>query len=327
MLLKWRRNTNEWVVMYGDALKNRLRRDKNLADLTNRTEAKKNLGVFGEVTDHYHDARYMTRIEALEGNLKSEVQAREQSQKLNDQALRKKVEAEVNAVLQAYNVSIADERKVRANADNDIHQRIDNEVRNRAELLDEIKTMQENNRKETQKLVLEETEMRVEAITESERKEDIKHENIKELIAKAEENRKQAIEKEVVDRNIAIGNKATEIQGWIAKESLNRDNAIAKAQEILTGLTNSEASARRSDIATLQNLILEVKQSIQAGDADVRKDLSDRFGQFVVGKVAPENPVNNKTVWFNTTDDSERILVYKNNQWVDFGSRYLPDLQ
>lgn len=324
MLLKWRRNTGEWVVMYGDALKNRLRRDKNLADLTNRTEAKKNLGVFGEVTDHYHDARYMTRIEALEGNLIREAQAREQAQKLSDQALRKKIEAEVNAVLQAYNVSIADERKVRQNADNDIIQQINNEVKNRTQLLADVKKIQDKDRSDAQKLVNEEIQMRTAAITESERKEGIEHENIKKLINKEAENRKAAIETEVKNRNTAIDNKATTIQGWISTEATNRDNAIAKAQTTVTELVNAEASARRTDVGNLQKADGDIKKAYGEADAAIRKDIVDRFSHFAVSKAAPAHPVNNKTIWFNISDNVERILIYKNNQWVDFGSRYLP---
>ena len=66
-LLKWKKSEkeNDWVTLYGTVLKNRLRRDKNLADLTDKTEAKRNLGLLGDVSDHNHDGRYMAMLQRI----------------------------------------------------------------------------------------------------------------------------------------------------------------------------------------------------------------------------------------------------------------------
>lgn len=59
-LIKWKKSNTEWVSLYADMLKNRLRRDMNLGDVNNRSEARKNLGLSGEVEDHWHDEFYTT---------------------------------------------------------------------------------------------------------------------------------------------------------------------------------------------------------------------------------------------------------------------------
>lgn len=51
----------KWLPLYIKELKNRLRKDKNLADLPDRNEAIKNLGLTGDVTSHSHDDRYPTK--------------------------------------------------------------------------------------------------------------------------------------------------------------------------------------------------------------------------------------------------------------------------
>lgn len=51
----------KWLPLYIKELKNRLRKDKNLADLPNRDEAIKNLGLTGDVISHSHDSRYPTK--------------------------------------------------------------------------------------------------------------------------------------------------------------------------------------------------------------------------------------------------------------------------
>jgi hypothetical protein len=51
----------EWLPIYFKELKNRLRRDKNLADVNSVSEARKNLGLTGEVDSHVHDDRYIKK--------------------------------------------------------------------------------------------------------------------------------------------------------------------------------------------------------------------------------------------------------------------------
>ena len=55
--------SKDWIALYAEAIQNRCRRDLNLSDVNSITEAKRNLGLIGEVTDHYHDGRYYTETE------------------------------------------------------------------------------------------------------------------------------------------------------------------------------------------------------------------------------------------------------------------------
>lgn len=52
----------QWIPIYADAINNRARRDYNLSDLHSVSDARKNLGLVGDVTDisnsHNHDKRY-----------------------------------------------------------------------------------------------------------------------------------------------------------------------------------------------------------------------------------------------------------------------------
>lgn len=74
-VLKWKKSVTEWIGFYADSIKNRLRRDKNLSDVLDVVEARKNLGLTGDSNDtHYHDGRYLTLINAEVNERKSDVQ-------------------------------------------------------------------------------------------------------------------------------------------------------------------------------------------------------------------------------------------------------------
>lgn len=61
-LLKYKLSDG-WKTLYGGALANILRKDKNLSDLNDRTIARENLELTGNNnTTHYHDSRYMDKI-------------------------------------------------------------------------------------------------------------------------------------------------------------------------------------------------------------------------------------------------------------------------
>lgn len=62
-ILKYRDNEG-FKSLYTDAIKNRLRKDLNLADLENVQEARQNLELTGDNNHtHYHDDRYLPKIE------------------------------------------------------------------------------------------------------------------------------------------------------------------------------------------------------------------------------------------------------------------------
>lgn len=73
MILKWKDFSGKWITLYRTAILNRLRRDKNLSDLTDRADARKNLELVNEVTTHYHDARYQPKFDALNGLITKEI--------------------------------------------------------------------------------------------------------------------------------------------------------------------------------------------------------------------------------------------------------------
>lgn len=65
-IIKFRDNDNTWKALDRElimAIKNRLRCDKNLSDVIDRSKARENLGLIGDVTTHHHDGRYLSKIE------------------------------------------------------------------------------------------------------------------------------------------------------------------------------------------------------------------------------------------------------------------------
>lgn len=85
-LLKYYDNNGNWIGLYADAIRNRLRCDKNLSDVYDIKEARKNLELVGDNNHtHFHDDRYNPLIIA-------ERDAREEK----DQELDKKLEEEVD---------------------------------------------------------------------------------------------------------------------------------------------------------------------------------------------------------------------------------------
>lgn len=68
--IKFKRKTGEWISLYADAIRNRLRRDLNLSDLFDIAEARKNIGIIGDNnTTHYHDSRYLPKIQQLKDDI------------------------------------------------------------------------------------------------------------------------------------------------------------------------------------------------------------------------------------------------------------------
>lgn len=62
-VLKWKKDATTWIGFYLDALRNRLRRDKNLSDVLNKQAARDNLELSGVNNQtHYHDDRYLPLI-------------------------------------------------------------------------------------------------------------------------------------------------------------------------------------------------------------------------------------------------------------------------
>lgn len=128
-VIKFRDNDNTWKPVDRElimAIKNRLRCDKNLSDVIDRTKVRENLGLVGDVTTHHHDGRYLSKIEECK-NLFRDGMA---EQKRDIEAFKNSIRSEQNS-LKKY---VKDEMdKLRADINNlvvnrfsQIEQRINN---------------------------------------------------------------------------------------------------------------------------------------------------------------------------------------------------------
>lgn len=68
-ILNFLNEKGKWLPLYVSYLRNRLRRDKNLSDVADKKEARGNLELLNEVTDHWHDTRYVPMIDAVKTTL------------------------------------------------------------------------------------------------------------------------------------------------------------------------------------------------------------------------------------------------------------------
>lgn len=93
-IIKFRDNDNTWkpvdkeIIM---AIKNRLRCDNNLSDVIDRSKARENLGLIGDVTTHHHDGRYVPMIgeaKALVQGVKEEFESFKKQEAANNNSLR-----------------------------------------------------------------------------------------------------------------------------------------------------------------------------------------------------------------------------------------------
>lgn len=63
--IKLKKGSGSWQQVYGNEINNRLRKDKDLSDVNDKAESRKNLEIIGDNnTTHYHDSRYMPKIDA-----------------------------------------------------------------------------------------------------------------------------------------------------------------------------------------------------------------------------------------------------------------------
>ena len=74
-LLKFKKNTKEWIAFYAEALRNRLRIDMNLSDVNDVAASRTNLGLNGDNNHtHYHDDRYLPVIDKNKKDLEKKLQ-------------------------------------------------------------------------------------------------------------------------------------------------------------------------------------------------------------------------------------------------------------
>lgn len=71
--IKFKKDKNSWEQIYGNEINNRLRKDKNLSDVNDKAESRKNLELIGDNnTTHFHDDRYLPKIDAESAKRESE---------------------------------------------------------------------------------------------------------------------------------------------------------------------------------------------------------------------------------------------------------------
>ena len=322
-ILKWQRGANDWVQLYGSVLQNRLRRDKNLSDLTDASEARKNLGLFGDVTEHNHNTQYMPIFNRIEGKIDREIEERKMSEKNISNDLRARAEAAVSSAIASFGVSISQEASVRKSNDDkldlkiaetrlDFSNRMDEEVKTRMNTKTELIGRIEDERRDREGAIDQEVKDRDAAI-----------QNALKRLDQEVQDRKDAIAQEVKDRDAAIDRKGIELKGMIDKEQTARVKDIADLRAWVTSLMTAEQNSRAAD-----------KAQLDATDNELRNLISQRFKEaiiyvnntmlhYFVGTQPPANPVNNKTIWFDITEGSEDIKIFKGNRWVLFGAGYL----
>lgn len=127
--IKYHNNNGDWVSLYADAIKNRLRKDKNLSDLLDVAEARKNLELTGDNNHtHYHDDRYLPKIE-------KEVQDRTKA--ISDEA-----SIRANAIANESNERAkADEKenKERLTAETEIIRILNKEIKDRTDSITDLR--------------------------------------------------------------------------------------------------------------------------------------------------------------------------------------------
>lgn len=322
-VLKWQRGSSEWVTLYGTVLKNRLRKDKNLSDLESTTEAKKNLGLIGDVVDHHHDSRYLPRLARIEDKIDREVADRQSTEQNFYDELRTRIQSEVNASIESFGVSIRKEAGDRKDADEQLRLEIGNEAVERDKKIQEEADKRSKDKAELIDRLQKEEDARNEAIRVEVANREESVADAKDLVPAEAKLRKEADEKEIDERNRAIELKAQEIRSQISAESMNRDAAIARAKEAVTTLVNNEAAERTQNVNTLHEKCASLENTIEDNRQQIYSHVEDMLDRFTVGTAAPSDPVNDQSIWFYTGDGEESIRIYKNNRWVTFGSSYL----
>ena len=143
--IKYHNNDGTWVSLYTDAIKNRLRKDKNLSDLLDKAEARKNLELTGDNNHtHYHDDRYLPKIEKVSQDCTAaiKVETSERHNEISNEASERHNEI-VNEATER-DKRIAQEKQERVVADNELRELISKEVNDRTSAITNLKNYVDN---------------------------------------------------------------------------------------------------------------------------------------------------------------------------------------
>lgn len=322
-VLKWQRGANEWVTLYGTVLKNRLRKDKNLADLTDAAEAKKNLGLVGDVTDHNHDSRYMVLINKVQDDIDREINDRKQREDSFYDELRAQIDGEVSAAVTRYDVSIKKEAKERKKADADLTITIDQKVNDRNLAIQKEADARAADKAEIEREIDAQRSRWLSDIGDAEKRSDDKLAEQMKAVPKEAKARSDGDEAEAKARENADEKLRSALMSRVDAEVTDRDAAISIARQDLTELIKKESEERKMHVRNLQAEDESIKQKMEDRYIELLNLMNGKFQNFHVGDKAPSNPVNGQTVWFFTGEGEESIRVYLKDRWITFGACFL----
>lgn len=322
-VLKWQKGANEWVTLYGTVLKNRLRKDKNLADLEDATEAKKNLGLIGDVTDHNHDSRYMTLIAQVQDKIDREINDRKQREDSFYDELRANIDGEVSTAVTRYDVSIKKEAEERKKADDDLTIVINQKVNERDTAIQQEADARAADKSELERMIDAQRSLWLSDIGEAEKRGDDKLAEQMKSVPQEAQARADGDTAEAKARADADDKLRSALMSRVNAEVTDRDAAIAQAKEDLTALIKRESEERKMHVKNLQDEDISINQKLDERYQELINLMSGKFQNFHVGNKPPTNPVNGLTIWFYTGEGEECIRVYMNDRWITFGACFL----
>lgn len=140
--IKFKKDKNSWEQIYGNEINNRLRKDKNLSDVNNKAESRKNLELVGDNnTTHFHDSRYVPMIENEKNERKTETTQLRTD--LNaETANRTKDKEDISKTLvkvqNNINTTVADTKKELSNNMNTLQNNVDIKINQVNQKLDKV---------------------------------------------------------------------------------------------------------------------------------------------------------------------------------------------
>lgn len=126
------RLNGEWVNLYADEIKSRLKISSNLSDLSDVSTARENLELTGDVDTHHHDSRYLSLIEnAVSENEENTALIEKETQERIDEDAKINAELDELADLHSKDISNLESSTAKKFADVDAKlQEIQNNILN-----------------------------------------------------------------------------------------------------------------------------------------------------------------------------------------------------
>lgn len=140
--IKFKKDKNSWEQIYGNEINNRLRKDKNLSDVNDKAESRKNLELIGNSnTTHFHDSRYVPMIENEKNERKTETtQLRTDlnAETANRAKDKEDISKTLAKVQNNINTTVADTKKELSNNMNTLQNNVDTKINQVNQKLDKV---------------------------------------------------------------------------------------------------------------------------------------------------------------------------------------------